>query len=114
MADIALMPEGHVFHRGERVGAHEPRQTGNIFRQNRVTLVRHRRRAFLPRGKGLLSFLDFGALQMADFYGKFLQRAGNNSQGCEIIRVAIALNDLVGNRRGLKAALPAHIGLDPW
>ncbi len=52
---------------GIGVGAHHAGQAGDVFRQHRIALVRHRRRALLALREELLCFQHFGALQMADF-----------------------------------------------
>jgi len=40
-----------VLHRRQRIGAHHARESRKIFRQHRVALVRHRRRALLALGE---------------------------------------------------------------
>src|SRR5277367_6111664 len=67
MGDVALMPQRDVFQRRGDVTADQPPQAGDIFRQHRVALVRHRRRAFLARREIFLGLQHFGALQMTDF-----------------------------------------------
>src|SRR3990167_10897149 len=72
----------------------------------------HRRGAFLALGKGLLDFLDLGALEMTDLDGEFLERARNDRQGSKKKGVPIALDDLVSDRLRLEPGLPAHVGFD--
>ena len=94
------MPEGDVFHRRHRIGAHHAGEPGEIFRQHRVALVRHCRRALLALGKEFLGFQHLGALQMADFDRQPLDGRGDHAERCKIHRVAVARDHLGRDRLG--------------
>jgi hypothetical protein len=81
MRDVALVPERHVLQAGTHGRhAHQAGKAGQVFGQHRVALVRHRRRALLALGEELLGFQHLGALQVADFGGKTLDRGGDDAQ----------------------------------
>ena len=92
--DVALMPEGDVFHRRRNRAAHEAREAAKVFGEHRVALVRHRRRAFLARLEEFFGFQNFSALQVAHFGGEAFDASGDNAEGGEERSVAIARNDL--------------------
>ncbi len=73
--DIALMPQGDVFHGGVEVSAHDAGEPADLLGGHRIALVRHRGRAFLTGAEGLLGFANFGALQVADFESDLFERA---------------------------------------
>ncbi len=98
--DIALVPKRYVFHRRHRIGAHHAGEPGEVFRQHRVALVRHRRRTLLALGEELLGFQHLGALQMADFDREPLDRGGDHAERRKIHRVAVARDYLGRDRLG--------------
>jgi adenylosuccinate lyase len=112
MRDVALVPERDVLVRGHAVGADQPRQADDLFAADRIALVRHRRRALLPLGKRLLDLADFGLLQTADFERGFLERRSADGERRQQFGVAIALNDLRGDRRRLQAKRATHVRFD--
>ena len=73
------------------------------FAGDRVALVRHGGTAFLAGGEKLLDFEHFGALQMAELRRPAVDARGDQGQRRVKFRVAVALDDLGGERRGLQA-----------
>ena len=110
--DVALVPERDVLERRMRVGAQQPRQADDLLAADRVALVRHRRRALLALAERLLDLADLGLLQAADLERELLERRGGDRQRRQQLGVAIALDDLRGDRRRLQAEAPADVGLD--
>src|SRR5205814_10094905 len=100
MGNVALVPKGDVFERGEHVRTHEASEAADLFAGNGVALVRHGGTAALLTAERFLDFADFGALEMANFQRDFFERGGNERKGAEILRVAVALNDLRSDGRG--------------
>ncbi len=95
VADVALVPEGDVFQRGDGVAAQHAGQAGEAFPGDGVALVRHGAATFLALGERLLGFEHFGALEMAELDGPaFDARADERQRGHEI-------------RRGCRAGRPA-------
>src|SRR5260370_715270 len=100
--NVALVPKADVVERGQHVGTHEARKAADLFAGNRVALVRHGGTAALLAAERLFRFANFGALEMANFERDFLERGGDERKGAEILRVAVALNDLRSDKRGAK------------
>ena len=98
MRDIALVPQHDVLHGRRHIGAHHAGEAGEILRQYRVALVRHRRGAFLAFGEEFLRFQHFGALQVPDLGGKALNRRCDHAEGCKIHGVAVARDHLGRDR----------------
>src|SRR6185503_6914075 len=92
--DVALVPEGDVFDRRQGVAAQQAGEPGDLFRSDRVALVRHRRRALLAFAERLLDLADLGFLQTADLDRELLERGAGDGERGEQLRVAIALDDL--------------------
>src|ERR1051326_8621865 len=109
MADVTLVPERDVFHRRHGVRAHEPREARDVFGKDWVALVWHRGGAFLPGRKGLFGLLDFGALKVAHLDREFFQRARDHRERGEEKSVAVALDDLVRDRRRLEARFLTNV-----
>src|SRR5437016_3203968 len=107
MRDIALVPKRDIFECRLRIGAYNARQAGNLLAAYRIALVWHGRASALARGKGLLGLAHFGALQMTNLQGDFLQRGRDDRQRGKKFRVAVALDDLRSDRRRLEAKPPA-------
>ena len=112
MGDVALMPQRHVLERREGIGADETGEAGQILRQHRVPLVRHRGGALLPGGEMLFGLEQLGALQMPDLGGKPLDRARHHGERGEIGGVAVARDHLRRDRLRLEPELLRHIGFD--
>src|SRR5271170_7897809 len=103
MRNIALMPEGDVFKGGLRVAAEDAGETADLLAGDGVLLVGHGRGALLLFAEVLLGLADFGALQVANFDGELVECAGDEGECRDIRRVAVALDDLRGYRRGFEA-----------
>ena len=101
-----------VFERRHHRRADQPGKPGQILRQHRVALVRHRRGALLPGGEIFLGLAQFGALQMADLGGEPLDRRGDQRQRHEELGVTVARDHLGRDRLGLEAELLGDMGLD--
>src|SRR3989475_7756525 len=97
MRNIALVPERNVLESGLRVRAHHAGKSTDLLASNWIPLVRHCRRAFLIFAEEFFRFAHFGALEMANFRGDFVERAGYHGKSSEISRMAIALNNLRRN-----------------
>ena len=110
--DVAFVPEGDIFIGGEHVGADEAGEAADLFGGDGIALVGHGRTAALLVAEVFLGFADFGALQVADFEGDFFERGGDERENADILRVTIALNDLRGNGRDVKAELLADFLFD--
>ena len=113
MRNVAFVPERDVLERRRYISAHHARQPDQVFRQHRIALVRHGRRAFLAFGEILLRLQNLGALQMADLGRQPLDRAGDHAERGEVHGMAIARNDLGGDRLHPQPHLLRHIGFDP-
>ena len=81
-----------------RVAAHQARQPADVLGEDRVALVRHRRRALLALAERLLRLAHLGALQVADLGRDALERPGQDGERREEHRVAVARDDLGGDR----------------
>src|SRR6185436_18857383 len=97
MGDVAFVPERDILQSGDDGGAYEARQTGKVFAEDWVALVRHRGRALLAFGKELLDLEHFGALQVAYFGRETLDRTGDYGQSGETGGVPVAGDDLGRN-----------------
>ncbi len=106
------MPEGDVLERRHHGGAHDAGEAGEILRQHRVALVRHRRGALLPRREELLGLAQLGALQMADLDGEPLDRAGDDAERREEHGMAVARDHLGRDRLDFEAELGRDMRLD--
>ena len=85
VADVPLVPEGHVFQGRQGVAPEHPGQAAEVFRQDRVALVGHGRRPLLARGEPLLRLPHLGALEVADLQGHFFHAGADQGQGEEDI-----------------------------
>ena len=100
--DVALVPERDVLQRGVRVRPQQARDAAQVLGQDRVLLVRHRRRALLPLAERLRRLADLGALPVADGDRQPLDRRAQPRQRQEVGGVAIARDHL--RRHDLAAA----------
>src|SRR5256886_7392031 len=112
VADVALMPQGDVLQRGQRVGPEESSQPADSLRELRVALVRHRAPALLPLAEWLLRLEDLGALEPPHLERNLFKRRARHGEHRAELGVAVPLDDLGGHRRGLEAELPAHPPLE--
>src|SRR5713101_2110612 len=99
------MPERDILKSGLRIGAHYPGQTADLLAGNGIAFMRHRRRALLLFAKKFLNFTHFGSLQVADLSRHHVERRRDHCQCRQIVRMAIALDDLGGNIRGPKTQM---------
>ena len=97
VADIPLMPQGHVLQGRQRVAAQQAGQAAHVFQLPRIALMRHGRRALLAGGKRLLDLKDLGALQMTQLGRNPVERAADHRQGREKSGVPVARDHLGGN-----------------
>ena len=73
----------------------------DLLAADRVALVRHRRRALLPLAERLLDLADLGLLQTADLERELLERGRGDRERRQQLGVAVALDHLRRDRRGL-------------
>ena len=88
------MPERDVLECRDGVAAIEARHATDALAVDRVALMRHRRRALLPRGEILLRLADIRTLEVAHLRRDFLERRGADRDRRDELRVAVALDDL--------------------
>src|SRR3954462_2422402 len=98
VADVALVPEGHVLERAHGVAAEQAGESGQVLAQDRVALVRHRARALLAFPERLLRLAHLRALQVTDLGGELLERRAGERQRREVFGVPVAVDDLRGDR----------------
>src|SRR5260370_5487 len=91
--DVAFVPKADVFESGEHVRAHDAGEATDLFASNGVALVRHRGTTTLLAAEWLLSFADFGALEVANFERDFFQCGGDGREGAKKLRWAATLGD---------------------
>ena len=103
VGDVALVPEGDVLEGGLGVRADDAGEAGDLLTGDGIALVRHGARTFLLLREELFGFADFGALEVADFGGYFVERGGEDGKRSNVGCVAISLNDLGRNVHGLEA-----------
>src|SRR5579863_6423307 len=114
VGDVALVPEGDVFERGLRVAAKDAGEAADLLRCDRVLFVGHDRGALLVFAEILLCLADLGALQVANFDGDFVERAAEDGERGDVGRVAVSLDDLGGDGRGLEAQARADFFFLFW
>ena len=91
------------FKRRLGVAAQHAREAADLLAGDGVLLVRHGRGALLLFAEVLLRLAHLGALQVADLDGDLVERAADNRQRGDVGGVAVALDDLRGDGRGLEA-----------
>ena len=112
VADVALVPERLVLHRGDGVAAEQPGEAGDPLREDRVPLVGHRARALLARLERLHHLADLGVLEVPDLGREPLQRAAEDRDRRHQRRVPVALDDLGADRVGMEPELGKDLRLD--
>ena len=90
--------------------AHDAREPADALRDDRVALVRHRRRALLALAERLLHLGDLGAREMADLERELVERRRGDGERGQQLGVAVALEDL---RRGRRRLEPEPLARDP-
>ena len=110
------MPEGHVLEPDYRGRSDDARQSADALGDDRVALVRHRRRALLALAERLLHLGDLGSRQVPDLGREALERGSGDGQRRQELRVPVALDDLRRRRLGLEtqalAGDPLDLGID--
>ncbi len=104
VADVAFMPQRHVLQRRHHGGTDDPGEAAQVLAQHRVPLVRHRRGTLLAGMEEFFRLPHLGALQVAHFGGQPLDGAGDDAESAEERRVAVARDDLGGDR--LRPSVP--------
>ena len=112
VADVALMPQGHVLEGGHGVAADHAGQAGEALPGDGVALVRHGAAALLAPGEGFFGLQDFGALEVAELDGPVLEARGHQGQAVHEFGMDVALDDLGGDGSGLESKALADMGLD--
>ena len=112
MRDVALVPKCDVLEADERMRAHDAREPADALGDDRVALVGHRRRSFLPLPEGLLHLGDLGACQIAHLERKLVERRRGDRERGEELGVAVALEDLRRRGRRLEAEPLARDALE--
>ena len=92
MADIALVPEGHIFECSDSVSTQNPGQARQTLARDRVPFMRHGTRALLAFGKEFLRFQHFRSLQMAEFSGPAFDACADQGQCADEFSVQIPLD----------------------
>ena len=103
VGDVALVPEGNVFHACEGEAAQDAGEAADALALVGVALVGHGGGALLGGAEGLFDFADFGAGEVADLGGELVERGGEEGEGVEDGGVAVALHDLGGDGVGGEA-----------
>ena len=99
VGDVALVPEGNVFEGRHHVAANKTGESADLLAGDGIALVGHGGAATLLTAEIFLDLADFGALEMADFQGDFFECGGDEGKGAEIMRMAVAGDDLRGDAR---------------
>src|SRR5205814_3711458 len=113
MTDVALVPKRDVFHRRQRIPAHDSSQSTQPLSRNRIAFVRHGRAALLAFAKKFFHFQNFSALKVAEFGGPAIDRRCDQCQRRQKFSVPIALHDLSRDYRRTQPKFLANFALDP-
>ena len=84
-------------------GAHDSREPADPLGDDRVPLVRHRRRAFLAGAERLLHLAHLRAREVADLEREPLERRSDERERREQLRMPVARDDLRRDRLRLEA-----------
>jgi two-component system, OmpR family, response regulator RegX3 len=112
--DVPLVPKRDVLEADRRRRAHnagEPRET---LRDDRIPLVRHRRRPLLAAAERLLHLSHLRSRQVADLGGEALERRRAHGKRRQKLGMPVARDDLRGNRLRHEAEPGACDPLDLW
>ena len=90
--------------------ADDARQPADPLRDDRVPLVRHRRRSLLTTAERLLDLAHLRPGEVADLEREPLERRGEECERVQQLGMAVALEDLRGARSGLE---PEPLAGDP-
>ena len=102
----------HVLEADDGGGAHDAREPADALRDDRVALVRHRRRALLSLAERLLDLAHLGAREVADLDRELVERRRAHGERREQLRVPVALDDLRRRRCRLEPEALARDSLD--
>ena len=108
MADVAFVPERHVFQRDDSVAANHARQSAQSFASDRISLVRHGGASLLSFAKKFFHLQHFRALQMPELGRPTIDARRNQRERGQKFGVPIALHDLRRKRRGLETEFLAN------
>src|ERR1700758_2978982 len=103
------MPERNVFESSLRVRSDHAGQAADLLERYWIALVRHGGGSLLLFAEEFFGFANFGTLQVADFGRDLVERGGDHGQRGEIVGVAIALDDLRGDRGGFQSEAGANL-----
>ena len=96
--------------------AHDAREPADPLGDDRVPLVRHRRRALLALAERLLDLAHLRAREVPDLERELVERGRADGERGEQLRVPVALDDLRRRRRRLEAEAlagdPLDLGVD--
>ncbi len=109
--DVALVPQRDVLQARLGVAAQHAGEAGDALGVDRVALVRHRARALLAGAERLLDLAHLGALEVADLRGEALDPGAGERDRLEQLGVAVARDDLRGDRLGGEAQALEHARL---
>ena len=111
--DVALVPQRDVLDARLRVPAQHAREAADALAHDRVALVRHRARALLlPRAERLLGLADLRALEVADLGREALEPRAGERDRLQQRGVAVARDDLRGDRLGGEHEAGEHARLE--
>src|SRR5437868_15227622 len=108
MGDIALMPERYILKAGLGVRARHSREPANLFRGDRISLVRHCARSLLTRRERLLYLAHLRSLQVPDLERDFFHRGRYDRKRRKKLRITVPLHHLGRNRSRLDRQLLTH------
>ena len=91
-------------------GADDPREAADPLGDDRVALVRHRRRALLPAAERLLNLAELGAGEVADLGREPVERRRAQREGRQELGVPVPRDDLRRDRLGRE---PEALAGDP-
>src|ERR1700743_3008797 len=114
MRNVPLMPQRDVFIGSLRVGAHHAGEAADLLSRNRIAFMRHGGGALLLFRKELFGFAHFSTLQVANLDGDLVERCRDDGERGDVVRMAVALDDLRGHGRGLEAKLFADALFVLW
>src|SRR5580698_2578683 len=103
MRNVPLVPERDVLIGSLRVCTHDAGEAADLLSRNGIAFVRHGGRALLLFGEELFGFAHFGTLKMANLNGNLVERCCDDSERRDVVRVAVALDDLRGHGRRFEA-----------
>ena len=113
MGDVALVPQGDVLEARLRVSAKHPGEPGDPLAEDRVALVRHRRRSLLAGAERLLDLAHLGALEVSDLGREALQPRAGDRDSRQDHGVPVARHHLGRGILAREAPAPPSPGAPP-